>query len=194
MNEKAYTTIENIKNYLTIEIVEAFEDQIDDWITAMSNHVRLATNRDWLADETATERFFDGNGMRSIEVGDFIGTPVLKVGSDFNTDMVASTDFASFPYNTTSKNTLIHKSYGFPRGIQNVSVTARWGYMESVPKDIQLATTILVAGIILAQTNQEGEVKSETIGNYTVSYATEKQISDFENAKKILDYRTLIRI
>ncbi len=61
---------------------------------------------------------------------------------------------------------------------------------EEVPATISLVATILVSGIINHQL-KEGEIASEKIGNYQVSY-TAKQKKDFENIDKLLEpYRNL---
>ncbi len=61
---------------------------------------------------------------------------------------------------------------------------------EEVPETISLVATILVAGIINHQL-KEGEIASEKIGNYQVSY-TAKQKKDFENIDMLLEpYRQL---
>jgi hypothetical protein len=191
---KQYTTVEKVSNYLLSNISSTFESQIEYWIIAMSNYISLATNREWLADETANARWFDGNGYQALEVGDFIGNPTLEIGDAFGENMVAETDFITYPHNTTTKNTIVLKNENFENSIKNVRVTAKWGYLATVPKDIEFATTVLVAGIVMAQTNQDGEVESEKIGNYSVKYVTDQQKSDYVNVKEIISNRALIRI
>ena len=192
--DKQYTSAEDIENYLGINIADEFESQIDDWIIAMSDYVAIRTSREWLADVTATTRVFNGNGYSSIQVDDFIGIIKVEVGSDFLEDMEEVSEYVTHPFNTNSKNTIILKSDSFDSGIQNVRITAKWGYLSEVPEDIKHATTVLVGGIVLAQSNQDGEVESERIGNYTVKYATESQKSDFQTAQEIISNRTLIRV
>jgi hypothetical protein len=194
MFNKKYTKVENIENYLGLDVAVEFQGQIDTWIIGMSEFIKNYTNRDWLADETPQERYFDGNGFSGLEVGDFIGEPTLKIGDSFGENMEVKTEFITHPYNTISKNTIVLKRDFFRNKIKNVSVTARWGYSSETPRDIEFATTVLVAGIILAQTNQQGEVKSEKIGNYTVTYESDAQKNDFKNAMDIINQRKLTRI
>jgi hypothetical protein len=192
--EKLYITIEDVENYLGLNVAEEFADQIEDWIKAMSNYVSLVTNREWLADTTATARFFDGKGFQSLEIPDFIQITQLELGDNWGENMQVETGYITHPYNTTSKNTIILKNKNFEKGFMNVRVTAKWGYLASVPSDIKHAVTILTSGIVLAQTNQEGEIESEKIGNYSVKYVTDEQKSDYEKAKNIIESRKLIRI
>jgi hypothetical protein len=60
------------------------------------------------------------------------------------------------------------------------------GDYEEPPSDIVHACTVLVSSIILGQTNQAGEVKSEKIGDYQVTYKDEEHKSDVEMAHKTL--------
>jgi len=192
--DKQYCTVEDIENYLGIDVALEFQSQIDGWIEAMSNLVSLRTNREWLVDTTATDRYFDGNGCQNMEVGDFVGVPTVSIGDSFGENMEVESDFVTFPHNTTVKNTIILKSGIFSKKIKNVLINVKWGYANSVPEDIKQATVILTSGIILAQTNQDGEIESEKIGNYSVKYVTESQKSDYNQALDIINSRKVIRI
>jgi hypothetical protein len=98
------------------------------------------------------------------------------------------------PYNETPKNTILLKDSIFNRGVQNVKITGDFGYADEVPKDIVFATTVIASGIILAQTNQAGEIASEQIGNYRVQYKDDKHKDDTAQAMAILQNRKLILI
>lgn len=189
---KQYCTKTDIENYLLLDIKAGFNDQVNRWIEAVSDFVRLETNRDWLADEEASNRVYDGTGRPEVKIDDFIGTPVLEIGENYAENFVARTDFITSPYNTIHKNTLILKDDVIPRGIQNIRVGAKWGYGEEVPQDIRHATTILASGVILAQTNQQGEVASEKIGNYQVTYKNDQHKDDYKQAMDILQKRRVM--
>jgi hypothetical protein len=71
-----------------------------------------------------------------------------------------------------------------------IYVKGRWGYSEEAPADIENVATVLVAGIINYSWNAEGEIASESIGQYSVSYKTEKQWTDFERVPETLNSYT----
>lgn len=192
--QKLYCSKSDIENYLVLSIDVAFDDQIDIWINAVSEMVRVMTNRDWLADTTANARLFNGSGNGSIEVGDFIGTPVVEIGEDYATGFVATTNFITSPYNSENKTDIVMKNETIPYGIQNVRVTAKWGYGATVPNDIKQAVTILASAIVLAGTNQDGEIESEKIGNYTVKYKNDQHKDDAKMAMDIINSRRVIRL
>lgn len=196
---KEYTTIEEISNYLLLDIAEEFEDQIETWIKAMSEYVRSKTNRDWLADTVASAKYYNGNGKQYANIPDCIQITELATGDDYGANFVARTDYITAPYNSPADGTpitqiILKDGMTFDKGIKNVRITAKWGYAQNVPQDIVFITTVLVAGIVLAQTNQEGEVESERIGNYQVKYVTDSQKSDFARIQDMLHERTLILI
>jgi hypothetical protein len=55
-----------------------------------------------------------------------------------------------------------------------------------VPADIKFAATVLVAGIINYSADVAGEVKSMSLGGYSVTYKDEKQWQDFDRVSEIL--------
>jgi hypothetical protein len=189
---KQYCEISDIENYLTLEIADEFESVAEGWIEAISNMIKLLTNRDWLADSVATARFYDGNNCSELTVDDFIGTPVVEIGDDYAENLVATTDFITKPYNTTNKNVIKLKEDSFDKGEQNVRVTVKWGYAQEVPADIKLATTVIASAVILAQTNQDGEIESEKIGNYTVKYKDDQHRNDAKLAMGIIQQRKVL--
>ena len=191
---KLYCSKTDIENYLTISIAVQFEEQINSWIEGISQYIKEKTQREWKADTTTSERFYNGNGYSDLRIDDFIGTPIVKTGEDYNESMVARTDFVAQPFNSTSKHTIMLKDNSFDCGIQNLSVEAKWGYAEEVPEDIKHATVVLVSAIVLAQTNTEGEVESEKIGNYQVKYRNEKHKDDVQNAMDIIESRVVLAI
>jgi len=188
-----------MKLYCSKADVEKYTNQtitidIDNWIEGISIYIKGITNRDWKADTVASARLYDGNGYQQLEVDDFIETPILKTGQEYGQSLVTRTDFILYPYNTTHKNTFILRDDSFEKGIQTVEVTAKWGYQVDVPEDIRYATTVLTSAVFLAQTNTEGEVESEKIGNYQVKYRSEKHKDDAERAMDIIESRKIILI
>ena len=84
---------------------------------------------------------------------------------------------------------IVLRSRFWSQGKQNNRITGKWGYSVATPEDIEFTATVFVAGII-NQHNQSGDqIKSEKIGNYSVSYNTDIQgdsWADFKQANDIL--------
>lgn len=179
MAKKGYTTKEEIENYLLQEIDATMDSQIDGWIEAMENQIDKETGRNFIADTAASERLYDGDGDREIFIDDCVEIEKVELDDE-------EIDYFAYPANETPK-IIIAREYGkFTRGRQNVAITAKWGYSVAVPADIKFACTVLVAGIINNAADSGGEVKSITMGEYSVAYKDTKQTGDFESIKNIL--------
>lgn len=187
---KGYTTKEEIENYLLIDIDDSFDTQVEKWISAIERYIDHVTNRDWSAvsDESGyegEEKLFDGDKTNTLLVPAFVGDVSIKLTP--TSTALASTEYVLYPANEAVKTKIVLKNKKFPRGMQNISVTADWGY-EEVPEDITFAATVLVAGIINNAWQSEGEIQSMTIGRYQVTYKTEEQVNDFKRVGEILGF------
>ena len=73
-------------------------------------------------------------------------------------------------------------------GHANQRITAKWGYSELVPADVSFAATVMVSGMYMYGVGGAmGGVKSEKIGEYSVSYADKDGWADFKKAQDILN-------
>lgn len=201
---KGYTTEALIEQYTLTDIASSFSAQISSWIEAMEEHVDNETGRNFIADTTATARVFDGDGEHDLLIDDAVAVTLVEVGEDdyggaFSTvPATGSTRYFLEPANYAVKNMPITKIVlqhrPWTHGKQNNRITAKWGYSVECPEAIKFATTVLVAGIINAQRKDTKEIASEKIGNYAVTYASDKEKSDFEQAKAILQKYTKMRL
>lgn len=123
-------------------------------------------------------RYYDGNGQDSILIDSFIGTPssVKILNSDGTTyDTLTegqASDYVITPFNSTEKNVLRLTGNGYwgrfaSRG-RILEVTATFGASTTVPADIEYVATKLIADLGSAQGSSV--IKSESLGDYSVSY------------------------
>ena len=181
---RSYTTVEELENYLTINIDDNFEVQIEKWIEAVSNFVAETAGREFLAGDTETKHY-DGNNKCVLSINEAVEVTGLTIGEE----VINLDDVILYPYNKLPIRRLFLKKGVFPYGLRNIAVEGKFGASTAIPEDIRFITTVYVAGIILAQTQQEGEVESEKIGNYSVKYTTEAEKNDFKMAKEMLNVR-----
>lgn len=207
MEPKGYTTIENIENYILQEIEEAFQPQVEAWIAGVERVIDQITGRNFVADEVASARLYDGDGSDDLLIDDCIAVTEVATGNDSyggGFTIVPSTGadrYFTYPANHDVLSIPITKiklnARCFTHGNQNNKITAKWGYSEEAPADIQFAATVFVAGI-LNQNRQGGDqVKSESIGNYSVTYNTDlgsDSWADFQKAIEIIKTYTKINI
>jgi hypothetical protein len=184
------TTLQKVKDYSLIEIESAYESVVEEYIDAVTAYIERYTGRIFTTDTIATERVFDGTDTGEIFIDDAVEITEVKD----NGNLIDPVNYRLYPANRLPKTRIILPRYNFSIGAQNITVKAKWGY-GAVPKDLEFAATVMVAGIINSQQvkSSGGEISSETIGRYSVSYAQgSSQSHDFSNAKSILKmYRKL---
>jgi len=169
-----YITKENCELYLNKEIT----GNIDLFINSAETHIDKYTGRNFKATEQT--RLYDGNNGEQLIID--WATEITKVELD---GVDITDEIITYPYNETPVYKLIRKNNVFTRDFKNVSVEGKFGVADCPPADIKMVATILTAGLYQSSRGG-GEVLSEKIGNYSVSYTNDQQ-SDFENVKEILD-------
>lgn len=186
MDPKGYTNKLNVENYMLVEIDDSFDEQIDEWIGVVEEYIDHETNKDFsVSDDTATDRVYDGDGTNTLNIDP--AKEVVSVKLSPTSDAIATDQYHLYPANKTLKDKIKLRYLAFPRGDQNIVVNAKFG-LENVPRDIEFAATVLLAGIIQNAWQTEGEVQSMTIGRYTVTYKDQAQIQDFNKVAEILAY------
>lgn len=188
----AYTDKAAVENYLLTTIAASFDAQLTEWITAMSNFIDNQTGRIFIADTVATARLFEGVNHQKLLIDDCVAVTLVEVGDtygdSFNT--ITAADYVLLPFNSVPKNCVALKRQTWGVGIHRI--TAKWGYSVACPADIKLVATVLTAGIVNTQVKTGTAKKSETIGNYTVSYHDDHGVADFERALALLEgYRRI---
>lgn len=193
-----YTSEEVIEKYIGSSIDSSYSDQIDAWISQMEQYINKYTGRVFIADTSATVRYFDGKIRRDyseIYIDENIDITedilVYDCNGDLYYTLVEDTDFYTYPYNELPIRKVIiipSTSKGFLSGIKNIKVTAKWGYSETVPPEIEFVTMVLTAGIINFSNNKTpSKVKSEKLGDYSISFRDDKHQNDYKRAMEILN-------
>ncbi|HBI50268.1 MAG TPA: hypothetical protein DDY21_00240 [Candidatus Moranbacteria bacterium] len=191
---KGYCAVVDIENYTLTEIETTFETNVQGWISVVEQYIDNETGRNFKADASASKRYYDGNDLNEFYVDECVevsGLVIKNSMGDTLFTLTKDTHYLTYPYNELPIRKLIAKSYNvlgfisFLKGQKNIELTAKWGYSVDVPDGIKFATMILVSGIVNFSNNSEGEIKSEKIGDYQVSYKDD-QWKDFELAKKII--------
>jgi hypothetical protein len=188
---KGYTTIAQIQNYLLTDVDLAFQPQVESWIDQIENYIDQQTDRNFVADTVASIKSYDGNGLDEIAIDDCVSVTKVEVydteGNVVLDTLVAGTDYFLLPNNELPKQSIKLYGYRFTKGIQNIKVTAKWGYSVAVPSSIMFAATVLVANIINFSNQSDGEIQSLSVGSYNVSFKDQAKRDDFERVPDILD-------
>lgn len=185
----AYTTKEKVEKYLDVSISE----DISDWVLAIEKWIENYCGTKFEADETASYRYYDGNGLDELIIDDCISVEEVAIKTSDSGDWIEleSSEYKLYPLNETPKQIIrllsISRYRKFPKGNGNVRVKAKWGYSVACPEDVELATTILVAGIYNASKKSDRAIRSEKIGDYSVVFEDEKGWKDFDWAMRVLN-------
>lgn len=194
-----YTTKEKIENHLMIEIDAVFDTQITEWIASVAKYIENYTGRVFEA-SVDTTKYYDGKEQKELSMDDcysITSIEVLNSDGDVEETLVSGLgeDYLAYPANTTQKNVIKLLSTGnysvFPKGSQNVKITAKFGVGSSVPADIELVATKLV-GAIIQKGLKGGEISSESLGDYSVSFIEEK--AEEMGVNVILDNYTMYNL
>ena len=200
---RQYATIEEVENYMSIDIESSFTSQVKVWIEWMTSYIEAQTGRVFIADSANSEKVYEVDLQRSVSIGGRLISPVELVIDEFvntsTTSMKLTIDdeeldedeFLLYPATVEElpKTRLkLKKDTGltFTEDEQNIKVEAKWGYSIAAPGDIKFATIVLVAGMINESWSSEGEMSSVIMGRYTMSFKNKKELADFERMKEIL--------
>lgn len=194
MTDKQYTTKAKVEAFLG----ETIAGDISDFILAIQQYIDNYTKRNFKADSVASTRLFDGYGENWLLIDDCVEVTKVEIGNDawgdsFTEKTQSGIDgYILFPNNYSAKGLAIKKillkSGCFTIGRQNNRITAKWGYSVAVPADISWIATLLVSSVYKTGTTQNvSGISAEKIGDYSINFKTENELSDFNKAKKILD-------
>jgi len=167
--EKKYCTIQDVKNLIPDTITDDFEPQILKWIQTSSIEIDNMTQRSFVVSETETRKF-DGSGSQKLVIDNVIEIDEVTVD-----DMVTEVEF---------RGSILYSKSRFPLGFMNISVTGIFGYSEEIPLDISYACAFITAQKVLFSKKGVSQVKSEKVGNYSITYA---EGQDIKNVMNIID-------
>lgn len=190
-----YTSKQEIENYLLIDIIESFESQVDTWIDNVERYIDDYTGRNFVADSAASARLYNGNGKNEIDVDDCIAITLLEVGNGFYAESyitIGNTGYVTLPGNAIAQGIpikAIHlKNQLFTVGLQNIRVTAKWGYSQACPGDIKMVATLLTAHLYkFGRGGITSGASQERIGNYTIVYQDRNAQEEYKSAMMVLD-------
>jgi hypothetical protein len=179
-----YTTSIAVQNYLQKTLKVSFSSQLTAYIAAMSEYCdQLASYP--IYTNTETTRLYDGSGLSSVLID-----PVHAI-TEVLVDGVPATPL-QVPYNSDTKTALKLRDDIFAPSDANISVTGKHSLRPVLDDQVAFACTVFVAVILNQVKDQKEGVKSEKIGEYSVTFASEQMRSDYQQAKEIIQsYRPI---
>lgn len=206
-----YTDQTRVEAYLNRELTDNEATLVDDTIEYISKLINSYCNRSWFSvrdeegdgeegevyAEEAFTKLFSGNGLREIIIDEFIDLEKIEIlsnydGSVFNS-FEAETDFQALPGNETTKQSIRLRYSRFPKGIDNIQITAKWG-SGSCPKAVTMVATILVGKFFKKAETNSSTFKKESIEGYSYELQSNADHdSEIKNALSTLDmYKRIV--
>lgn len=190
----AYTNKARIQNFLLINIDDSFASQIDEWILVVKEYIDDYCGREF-EQESDTDKTYDGDGTKELLIDDLLTLTKIEIlDEDGTVDYTfdATTEYYLYPTNKTPKTRIVINTPNapigiFPKGYQNVKITGTFGFATTVPEDIRFAATKLVAAIIQEGNYDIGsEIKSERLGEYSITYQDVSKLAERMEVDDIL--------
>jgi len=196
-----YTSEEQIETFLNEDIDAG---KADDAILAAEKYIDNITGKDFKASDTVSERKISGNGNQTMVIPECVEITKVEVGEDFYGD--SKTEISEggasgyillpteYEDNEIPINEIWLRGRVWTKGLQNCLITAKWGFSIDPPDDIVFVATFLAASIYKqGRSGNIGGVKSERIGEYSISFSAGSDLVDFNKAQIILNsYKSLI--
>ena len=193
-----YTDQTKVLQYLGLSALPSPLTSLTNFISSVNKFIDNYCNRVF-EQESATTKLYDGDGTKELLIDDALTLTQIEIlDEDGNADYTltfSGNDFYLYPANEIPKTkitiNLDNAPIGiFPSGHQNVKITGTFGDSATVPDDISLAATMLVAELV--NSSQGGSVKQESLGEYSVTFQDIKNSADDLGVYDILDrYRIL---
>lgn len=153
-------------------------------VTVSEIHCDLATSliRNWTGVDyhaqgnSVTDKVYSGDGNEWLDLGYY---PIINVSSvKIDDSLVASGDYLA-PAQHGQADGYLYKSTGWDLGTGNIKISFTWGYSE-IPDLIKHIASQIAA--LLKKETQVQNIKSESIGEYSVTYVTgENNRTEVEN-------------
>lgn len=194
-----YTTLSKVQQYLNADL-SAVSSEVTNWIIAASSIIDKYVGYSFGV--TNSDKYYDFPKKEILFTDRFTGTPTVTVynadGSVFKTLVEGvGNDFIVQPYNDgyADRIVFLKHPYFFDYiidedeewiGEKRVKVNADFGNGATVPEDIALACTMLVASIAEKRI-KGGTPSSETLGDYSITFKSLSEDSSLAGVKTILD-------
>ena len=163
------------------------------------------------SDQPDKTYYYDGNEAATIEIDDLLSVTSVTVDlvSGAGIALTQDTDYYLYPLSaqnngepytsiqliqpetriTRNSRLDLANPYIFDEGQKTIAITGQFGYSVTPPKAIQYAATKIVAAALKESVgnSQFKELKSENLGDYSVTYEKIKDIADRIGALDILE-------
>lgn len=185
----SYISEGDLENFILQDIDSSYSTWITSIIAAVEAYIDQYCGTDF-ENSGSGDKYYDGNGTDELFIGNVQTiTAVYFLDVNGNVESTLGTgDWNLYPLNDSTKNTLKLSGGGsyssFPNRSRAVKITGTFGN-STAPLPVKMAGVQLAAKLI-NEGLRGGQVKSESLGSYSVTY---KDID--ENAESMAIKETL---
>ncbi len=186
-----YITEGDLEKFILQDIDATYSPWIDTIIGFVEAYIDKYCDTTYSGTGIASDRFYDGSDSDVLIIDNYTEISAVQFLDDFGNVIhtVPSNGWNTAPYNGSVYNQIqLNGNAGyayFPAGNRTVKVTGKFGYTDVPPPvkyaGIQLATKIINEGL------RGGQVSSENLGSYSVSYQKVDEVADSMGIKDILN-------
>lgn len=186
-----YITEGDLEKFILQDIDSTFSTWITTIIGFVEDYIDKYCDTDYSGSGSDTDRYYDGNGTESLIIDDVTDvTAVYFLDGHGNViHTVPTNGWYKAPYNASVYNRLElnnNAEYSvFPEGTRSVKVTGMFGH-STVPAPVKYAGIQLCAKII-NEGLRGGQVSSENLGSYSISYRQVDEAAESMGVKDILN-------
>lgn len=194
-----FTTETKVEQYLQVDIDDSISGYVTDWINWVTQYIKNYTEKDFESG-AAESRYYDSDGTDLLLIDDVLSVSQVDIidaqgVSEVEYTLDNTDDYWLYPLNKTTFDRIKLNHAGsrgiFPNGKHRVKVTGVFATSATVPADIEWVATQMVADIIRGSSDVTKGIKSETLGEYSVTFEKAQTIVDKPMYKNILNfYRT----
>jgi hypothetical protein len=169
-------------------------DYIEGKLDAIVTRIENETNRQFIADTDSTSRYYDGYGTAVLNVDDMVALDKITIIGmrdtlpyDMSGAVLAQADHGN------SKNKIVSgrgsepalagsgsawlNGFIFPEGRQNIIVTGRFGYAETIPADLWMAVLNSIAVELIQERTYVAGIAKSPDGSPSPTEAAKGRVS-----------------
>lgn len=180
----AWPTRTNVKDLIAAAHVDTTasdwdvtDEQIDGWILARVEQLKMETSRQFLQGSAGEVRYFDGSGTGLLRIDEYVDVSEVAFFYVPGSAFLAITNFYEVDQKPWGKDKLqilqgqANLNYAFlqrfPEGRGNIKVTGTWGYGATIPADVFMAVLEAAAADALQANamSAQGMAKKYTDGD-----------------------------
>lgn len=185
----AYTTQANVEAKVGTLSAEQITYLNTVLIPAIDAYINKETGTVFGSTESV-EIYVSGNDSEMLNIPTMHDITEVSIVDGSTETTVPSVDYVAYPRSADDKYAIQSLSESWEEGFDNYKITGELG-LKTVPADIKMIATEMAVNSLSMANNQN--VKSESVGDWSVTYRENQQIISVESKSVLANYRRISR-